>query len=42
MYHTTGFTEAEITELAQELRPASFRQGYADGRQYSDCAMRSP
>ena len=21
MYHTTGFTEAEITELAQELRP---------------------
>jgi GNAT superfamily N-acetyltransferase len=27
---------------AQELKPASFRQGCADGRRYSDCAMRSP
>ena len=27
---------------AQELKPATFRQGCADGRRCSDCAMRSP
>jgi len=26
MYHTTGFTKAEINEHAQELKPASFRR----------------
>ena len=42
MYHTTGFTKAEITELCARIEARELIQECAGGRRYSDCAMRSP
>jgi hypothetical protein len=42
MYHTTGFTKAEITELCARIEARELSPRMRRWRRYSGCAMRSP